>query len=56
VRFTPDNKMVIFTGNMFGPSYVFGVEVEKAVNPPPADVMSTTELATKYNPVNPPLR
>src|ERR1035437_6982409 len=54
VRFTPDNKMVIFTGNMFGPSYVFAVEVEKAVDPPPADVMSTTELATKYNPVNPP--
>jgi len=30
VRFSPDNKMVIFTSNMFGPSYVFGVEVEKA--------------------------
>ena len=56
VRFTPDNKMVIFTGNMFGPSYVFGVELEKAVNPPAADVVSTTELARKYNPVNPPLR
>ena len=56
VRFTPDNKMVIFTGNMFGPSYVFGVEVEKAVNPPAADVVSTTELASKYNPVNPPQR
>jgi oligogalacturonide lyase len=56
VRFTPDNKMVIFTGNMFGPSYVFAVEVEKAVNPPAADVISTTELAKKYNPVDPPLR
>ncbi len=54
VRFTPDNKMVIFTGNMFGPSYVFGVEVDKAVNPPAADVMSTTELARKFNPVDPP--
>ncbi|HWB32838.1 MAG TPA: oligogalacturonate lyase family protein [Acidobacteriaceae bacterium] len=30
VRFTPDSKMVIFSSNMFGPSYVFGVEVEKA--------------------------
>lgn len=30
VRFSPDNKMVIFTSNMFGPSYVFGVEVAKA--------------------------
>jgi oligogalacturonide lyase len=30
VRFSPDHKMVIFTSNMFGPSYVFGVEVEKA--------------------------
>ncbi len=30
VRFSPDKKMVIFTSNMFGPSYVFGVEVEKA--------------------------
>jgi oligogalacturonide lyase len=56
VRFTPDNKMVIFTGNMFGPSYVFGVEIEKAVNPPAADVVSTTELARKFNPVNPPQR
>ncbi len=30
VRFSPDKKMVIFTSNMFGPSYVFGVDVEKA--------------------------
>jgi oligogalacturonide lyase len=30
VRFSPDSKLVIFTGNMFGPSYVFGVEVDKA--------------------------
>jgi oligogalacturonide lyase len=56
VRFTPDNKMVIFTGNMFGPSYVFGVEVDKAANPPAAEVMSTTELAKKFNPVDPPMR
>ena len=30
VRFSPDKKMVIFTSNMLGPSYVFGVEVAKA--------------------------
>ena len=30
VRFSPDAKMVIFTSNMFGPSYVFGVDVAKA--------------------------
>ncbi|MGH9599289.1 MAG: oligogalacturonate lyase family protein [Terracidiphilus sp.] len=54
VRFSPDKKLVIFTSNMFGPSYVFGVEVAKAVNPPPEDVQSTPELASKYNPKNPP--
>ena len=32
VRFSPDQKLVIFTSNMFGPSYVFGVEVEKAAD------------------------
>lgn len=30
VRFSPDHKFVIFTSNMFGPSYVFAVEVAKA--------------------------
>jgi oligogalacturonide lyase len=30
VSFTPDQKMVIFRSNMFGPTYVFGVEVDKA--------------------------
>jgi oligogalacturonide lyase len=30
VRFSPDDRMVIFSSNMFGPSYVFGVEVKKA--------------------------
>jgi oligogalacturonide lyase len=30
VRFSPDRKMVLFTSNLLGPSYVFGVEVEKA--------------------------
>ncbi|WP_420237799.1 oligogalacturonate lyase family protein [Telmatobacter bradus] len=55
VRFTPDKKMVLFTSNMFGPSYVFGAEVEKAVNPPAADVESTPELARRFNPVDPPI-
>jgi oligogalacturonide lyase len=30
VRFSPDAKWVIFRSNMFGPTYVFAVEVEKA--------------------------
>ncbi|MFV0623460.1 oligogalacturonate lyase family protein [Sphingomonas sp. ac-8] len=30
VNFTPDGKYVIFRSNMFGPSYVFAVEVERA--------------------------
>jgi oligogalacturonide lyase len=30
VSFTPDSKMVIFRSNMFGPTYVFGVDVDKA--------------------------
>jgi oligogalacturonide lyase len=54
VRFSPDKSLVIFTSNMFGPSYVFGVEVEKAVDPPAADVQSTPDLARKYNPTDPP--
>jgi oligogalacturonide lyase len=28
--FTPDQKLVVFVSNMFGPNYVFGVEVAKA--------------------------
>jgi oligogalacturonide lyase len=54
VRFSPDKSLVIFTSNMFGPSYVFGVEVDKAVNPPAADVQSTPDLARQYNPTDPP--
>jgi oligogalacturonide lyase len=50
-RFSPDKKLVFFTSNMFGPSYVFAVEVARAVNP--ADVASTPELGIKYNPVMP---
>jgi oligogalacturonide lyase len=30
VRFSPDRKLVIFTSNMFGPSYVFGVKTDKS--------------------------
>lgn len=28
--FTPDQKLVVFVSNMFGPNYVFGVEVARA--------------------------
>jgi oligogalacturonide lyase len=38
VRFSPDKTMVFFTSNLFGASYVFGVEVKKAENPAAADV------------------
>ena len=30
VRFSPDHKQVIFTSNMFGPNYVFAVDVDPA--------------------------
>jgi oligogalacturonide lyase len=30
VSFTPDRRWVVFRSNMFGPTYVFAVEVEKA--------------------------
>ncbi len=53
VRFSPDKKLVIFTSNMFGPSYVFGVEVAKAVDPPSSDVQSTPDLARQFNPTGP---
>jgi oligogalacturonide lyase len=32
VSFTPDRKWVVFRSNMFGDTYVFAVEVEKATN------------------------
>jgi oligogalacturonide lyase len=54
VRFSPDKKLIFFTSNMFGPSYVFGVEVEKAANPSPSEVFSTPDLARKFNPTDPP--
>jgi oligogalacturonide lyase len=37
VRFSPDHKLVLFTSNMLGPSYVYAVEVAKAsATPAPA--------------------
>jgi oligogalacturonide lyase len=53
VRFSPDKKLVIFTSNIFGPSYVFGVEVAKTENPAPSEVHSTPELASQFSPTNP---
>jgi oligogalacturonide lyase len=50
VRFSPDKSMVFFTSNMFGPSYVMGVETAKAVNPPADEVKSTPELGEQFNP------
>jgi oligogalacturonide lyase len=38
---------------MFGPAYVLGVEVAKAVNPKPSEVVSTPALAKRYNPTVP---
>ena len=35
--FTPDQKLVIFVSNMFGPNYVFGVEVAPAGAARPSD-------------------
>jgi oligogalacturonide lyase len=53
VRFSPDKKMVIFRSNMFGPSYVFGVEVARATDVQAGEVHSTPELAAQFNPVQP---
>jgi oligogalacturonide lyase len=53
VRFSPDKKMVFFTSNMFGPSFVFGVEVARATDVNPSEIHSTPELAAQFNPVNP---
>jgi oligogalacturonide lyase len=52
VRFSPDKKLVIFTSNMFGPSYVFGVEVARA-DASATDIESTPDLARQFNPVEP---
>lgn len=53
VSFSPDKSMVIFRSNMFGPSYVFGVEVAKASNVNPSEVHSTPGLGTQFNPTSP---
>ena len=53
VRFSPDKSLVLFTSNMFGPSYVFAVETQKTTNANPADVQSTPDLATQFNPAKP---
>lgn len=50
VRISPDKKMVFFTSNMFGPSYVFGVEVAKARNVKPGELKSTPELGKPFAP------
>ncbi len=52
VRFSPDKTMVFFTSNMFGSSYLFGVEVAKASDM--KDAVSTPELAKRWNPKEPP--
>jgi oligogalacturonide lyase len=53
-RFSPDQKLVFFTSNMFGPSYVFAVEVDKSVNPPAAEILATPALAARFAPAPPP--
>lgn len=53
VHFSPDGKMIIFRSNMFGPTYVFGVEIAKATNVNPSDIHSTPKLAAEFNPVMP---
>ena len=47
IRFSPDKKLVIFTGNFFGPNYVFAVEVEKSDVKDAHEVQSTPELAKR---------
>ena len=49
--FSPDKSLVLFTSNMFGPSYAFGVETAKAINPKPGEVLSTPAIAAKINPL-----
>lgn len=55
-RFSPDDKLIFFTSNMFGPSYVFAVEVAKASHPAPDEVLSTPTLAQRFSPKPPPTR
>jgi oligogalacturonide lyase len=53
-RFSPDDTMIYFTSNMFGPSYVFAVEVQAAKNFAAKDLISTPELAQRFSPKPPP--
>lgn len=53
-RFSPDDKRIFFTSNMFGPSYVFAVEVAKAPAGSADEVISTPELARRFSPKPPP--
>ena len=54
VRFSPDKSLVIFTSNMFGPGYVFGVETAKAKVDPAVDkVLSTPDIGEEFNPGKP---
>ncbi len=53
VHFSPNGKMIIFRSNMFGPSYVFGVDIAKAKHAKPSEIISTPKLAAEFNPVNP---
>jgi oligogalacturonide lyase len=53
-RFSLDEKLIFFTSNMFGPSYVFAVEVAKAIDAPASDIISTPELAQRFAPKPPP--
>jgi oligogalacturonide lyase len=53
VRFSPDKKYIFFTSNMFGSSYIFGVETKKAETPSAPDIQSTPDLARKFNPADP---
>ena len=48
VRFSPDRKLLIFRTNMFGVTYVLGVEVAKAAAGA-KDIMSTPELGKKFH-------
>ena len=44
VNFTPDAKLVVFRSNMFGPTYVFAVEVAKAGTDESTSAGHTPEL------------
>jgi len=54
VRFSPDKSLVLFTSNMFGPSYIFAVETAKTDNFNPKEIFSTPALAAQFNPGKPP--